>query len=206
MIKVGIADDHAIFRQGLSELLSGDGRVRLAGTASDGREALELARSLGDGVLILDISMPVMDGLEVARKVRDEGLPVRLVLLSMHNDPVVVRKAYELGVEGFVLKEEAFGDLLSAVETAWRGSRFFSPKALALLAGGDIEGPRDPLSPREREVAARIAKGLTTKEIAEALSISPKTVETHRQRIMEKLGFHKAAEIAAYAVKTGIAD
>jgi DNA-binding NarL/FixJ family response regulator len=206
MIRVGIADDHAIFRQGLAELLGGDERVELCGTASDGAEALALARSLGEGVLILDISMPVMDGLEVARRIAEEKLPLRVVLLSMHNDPVVVRKAYELGAEGFVLKEEAFADLLSAVVTAHRGSRFFSPKALSLLASGKAEAPRDPLSPREREVAALIARGFSTKEIAEDLRISPKTVETHRQRIMEKLGFHKAAEIATYAVRTGLAD
>jgi DNA-binding NarL/FixJ family response regulator len=206
MIRVGIADDHEIFRQGLAELLGSDERVELVGTASDGSEALVLAKSIGEGVLILDISMPLMDGLEVSRRAREEKLPVRVVLLSMHNDPVVVRKAYDLGVEGFVLKEEAFDDLLIAVETASRGSRFFSPKALALLAGGGGEAEREILSPREREVATRIARGFTTKEIAADLGISPKTVETHRQRIMEKLGFHKAAEIAAYAVKAGYTE
>lgn len=201
MTRIVIADDHKVFRQGLAELFSEDPSVSVVGMAADGPEALALARSLRPDVLVLDISMPGMDGLQVAATLRREGLPVRIVLLTMHKDAVNVRLALELQVEGYVLKEDAFEQLAAAVARVGRGERFFSPVALAGFAPGEADGG---LTPREREVVALIAAGKTTREIAAALGISLKTVETHRQRLMQKLGFHKAAEIVHYAVKTGL--
>lgn len=204
MIRVLIADDHVIFRQGLFELLAGEKGIVVAGSASGGKEAVDLCRSLRPDVLVLDVSLPDLDGFEVTRRIRAEGMPVKVTMLTMHRDPDTVRRAFELGVEGYVLKDEAFNDLSYAIRSVFGGSRFFSPRAMsAFSSSGDGPG-RGPLSPREREVAVRIANGMTTKEIAADLGIGVKTVETHRQRIMEKLGFHKAAEIAAYVVKSGL--
>lgn len=185
-------------------MLAGAPGLSVEGSASDGVGALELARSLGAGVLVLDISMPGPDGLEVAGRIRDEGLPVKVILLSMHDDPAIVRKAFEIGVHGFVVKEEAFDDLLTAIRTAARGGRYFSAKALPLLAKTREEPGVPRLSPREKDVASRIGRGHTVKEIAASLGISPKTVETHRQRIMEKLGCRKSTEIAVYAARKGM--
>jgi DNA-binding NarL/FixJ family response regulator len=201
MTRIVIADDHQVFRQGLAELFTDDPGVTLVGMAADGAEALELARRLRPDVLVLDISMPALDGFQVARAIREEELPVHIVLLTMHKDAVNVRLALEAGVEGYVLKDDAFEQLAAAVAAVARGGRFFSPVALAGLSPSEGEGV---LSPREREVVALIAGGKSTREIADTLGISVKTVDTHRQRIMLKLGFHKAAEIVHYAVKAGL--
>ena len=201
MTRIVIADDHKVFRQGLAELFSEDPSVTVLGMAGDGHEALALARSLRPDVLVLDISMPGLDGLQVAGAIRGRGCPLRIVLLTMHKDAVNVRLALEHRVEGYVLKEDAFEQIAAAVAAVARGERFFSSEAITGLTLGEGEGV---LSPREREVVALIAAGKSTREIADALGISVKTVDTHRQRIMLKLGFHKAAEIVQYAVKIGL--
>jgi len=201
MIRIVIADDHKVFRQGLAELFAADPSMTLLGMANDGHEALALARSLRPDVIVLDISMPGMDGLQVAREIRKEALPVRIVLLTMHKDAVNIRLALEIGVEGYVLKDDAFEQLTAAVVAVANGERFFSQVALVGLERGGGEGD---LTPREREVVALIAAGRSAREIAKALGISVKTVDTHRQRIMQKLAFHKTAEIVHYAVKTGL--
>jgi DNA-binding NarL/FixJ family response regulator len=203
VIRVLIADDHPIFRKGLAELLAGDPSIEVAGMASDGEEALSLARSLAPDLLVLDISMPKLDGFAVAGRLREEGAVARVVMLSMHKDPASVRRAFALGVGGFVLKEEAFSDLMYAISAVARGQRFFSPAVQGFLGEEGKGGGGGGLTPREREVAELIALGRSTKEIASELAISGKTVETHRQHIMEKLGCRKATEIAAYAVKAG---
>jgi DNA-binding NarL/FixJ family response regulator len=183
-------------------LFSEDPSTQIVGMAADGNEALALARRLRPDVLVLDISMPGLDGLQVAGTIRREGLPVRIVLLTMHKDAVNVRLAMELRVEGYVLKEDAFEQISAAVAAVARGERFFSQDAITGLALG--EGEAGGLSPREREVVALIAAGKSTREIAEALGVSAKTIDTHRQRIMLKLGFHKVTEIVHYAVKMGL--
>lgn len=198
MTRIVIADDHKVFRQGLAELFSEDPSVSVVGMAGDGREALALARSLRPDVLVLDISMPGLDGLQVAGAIRSEGLPVRIVLLTMHKDAVNVRLALESRVEGYVLKDDAFEKLSTAVAAVARGERFFSQGALVGLAPDEADGV---LTPREREVVALVAAGKSTREIATSLGISAKTVETHRQRVMQKLGFHKVAELVQYAVR-----
>lgn len=200
MTRIVIADDHKVFRQGLAELFSENPSVSVVGMAGDGHEALALARDLRPDVLVLDISMPGLDGLQVAGAIRRAGLPVRIVLLTMHKDAVNVRLALESKVEGYVLKDDAFEQLAAAVAAVARGERFYSPVALVGLAPEEAEGV---LTPREREVVALVAVGRTTRQIAAALGISTKTVETHRQRVMQKLGFHKAAEIVQYAIKMG---
>lgn len=201
MTRIVIADDHKVFRQGLSELFADDPAVSVVATAADGNEALAAARRLRPDVLVLDISMPGLNGLQVAAAIRAERLPVKVVLLTMHKDAVNVRLALEADVDGYVLKDDAFEQLSAALAAAVRGERFISPTALAGLGSTAAEGP---LTPREQEVVVLVAAGRSTREIGEALGISQKTVETHRQHIMRKLGFHKAAEIVQYALRAGL--
>ncbi|HEY5996787.1 MAG TPA: response regulator transcription factor [Candidatus Deferrimicrobiaceae bacterium] len=204
MIRVLIADDHAIFRQGLESLLSRNPAVTLVGAASNGPEVLSMVDSLRPQVVVLDISMPGMDGFEVVRRLREQASTVKVLLLSMHKDPVSLRLAVELQVDGYILKDEAVGELMTAIQAVSRGKRHFSPQAKAAIE--ESEGGRggELLAPRELQVVALIAEGKTTKEIAAALNISVNTVATHRERIMQKLGFKKVAQIVSYALKTGI--
>jgi DNA-binding NarL/FixJ family response regulator len=206
MIRVLVADDHAIFRQGLIELISGEEGLEIAGTARDGQEAIDLTESLRPDVLILDISMPVVDGYEVFRRIRKQGIGVKVVVLSMHKDSGSIRRALDLGVDGYILKEDAFDELARAIRTVSEGGRFLTPsvRAVANRAAGEPE--RDLLTARERQVVTLIAAGKSTREIGEALHIGVKTVETHRQHIMDKLGFRKTAQIAVYAMKEGLVE
>jgi DNA-binding NarL/FixJ family response regulator len=204
MTRVLIADDHAMFRQGLSELLGGKEGIVVAGTAKDGTEALSLTSSLRPDVVILDISMPDIDGFEVARRIRELRLGVKVLVLSMHKDTGSIRRALDLGVDGYILKEEAFDDLARAIEVVAAGGRFLSPPVRSAANRQAGEPVREALTARERQVVALIAEGRSTREIAEALGIGTKTVETHRQHIMDKLGFRKTAQIAVYAIKEGL--
>jgi DNA-binding NarL/FixJ family response regulator len=203
MIKVLIADDHKMVREGLAELLAGERSVTVVGTASDGAEALSKVNALKPDLLILDISMQILDGFEVLRHLRQQGLHVKILMLSMHKDSTSIRKALDLGADGYVLKEEAFDTLTTAIAEVMRGNRYFStPTAIAL---GSLERETvDVLTPREREIVGLIAAGQTTKEVAAILGISAKTVETHRHRVMEKLGCHKVTDLVRYALKRGL--
>lgn len=203
MTRVVIADDHRIFREGLAELLSGTPGIAVVGTAGDGEEALAVTRAARPDVLILDLTMPRLDGYAVAARLREEGLPVRVLMLSMHKDAGHVRRALDLGVAGYVLKDDAFEQLAEAVGRIAAGGRYVSEVANAALAAAEPSG--EPLTPREREVVTQIASGRTTREIADALGISVKTVETHRQHIMGKLGCRKVTDIVLYAVRAGLA-
>lgn len=204
MIRVLIADDHEIFRQGLSELLRRKQGIDVAGTAGDGAEALSMLPSIRPDVLILDLTMPVMDGFEVARQVREQRLNVKILVLSMHKDPGSVRRALALGVDGFILKDEAFNDLARAIEVVMDGGRFLSPPVRSAANRLLADTSPEVLTPRERQVVSLIAVGKSTREIANELGIGVKTVETHRQHIMDKLGFRKTAQIAVYAMKEGL--
>lgn len=206
MIRVLIADDHAIFRQGLSELLAGEKGVAVAGSARDGSEALSMTCTLLPDVLILDLSMPGLDGFEVTRRVRDLRLDVKVLVLSMHKDSGSIRRALDLGADGYIMKEDAFDELAKAIEVVMGGERFLSPPVRAAVnrMAGDPEV--ESLTGRERQVVSLIAAGKSTREIASELGIGIKTVETHRQHVMEKLGFRKTAQIAVYAIKEGLVE
>ncbi len=206
MIRVLIADDHAIFRQGLSELLAGEKGVAVAGSARDGSEALSMTCTLLPDVLILDLSMPGLDGFEVTRRVRDLWLDVKVLVLSMHKDSGSIRRALDLGADGYIMKEDAFDELAKAIEVVMGGERFLSPPVRAAVnrMAGDPEV--ESLTGRERQVVSLIAAGKSTREIASELGIGIKTVETHRQHVMEKLGFRKTAQIAVYAIKEGLVE
>jgi len=207
MIRLILADDHAIFRQGLARLLESDEGIELAGEAGDGEAAWDLIREERPDVAVLDISMPGKNGIDVAREIRAAGLPTRALLLTMHDDPTLAQEAEEAGVLGFVVKEEAFSDLLTAIRAVADGQRFVS-RVVAEKVNQMASREEAPaaLSPREREVLGNIASGLTNKEIARKLEISPKTVDTHRTRLMRKLNVHTTADMVRYAMKIGLTE
>jgi DNA-binding NarL/FixJ family response regulator len=202
VIRAVIADDHQLFRQGLKELLTADGGIEVVGTASNGAEVLSVVGTLQPDLLLLDLSMPLLNGLDALLHLRRQEHSPKIVILSMHNDPVGMNRAFAMGADGYVVKEEAFDHLLLAIERVMAGQRFF-PEGIGKKPEARGEEPREVLSPREREIVTLIAEGKTTKEIASALAISVKTVETHRQRTLQKLGLSKATELVRYALRQG---
>jgi DNA-binding NarL/FixJ family response regulator len=205
VIKVIIADDHTIFRQGLRQLLEAIKDLTVAGEAADGQQALKLIRELQPDVAILDVSMP-KGGLEVVSEICNQGLLTKIVLLTMHNDADAANRALQAGAHGYVLKDNAFEDLVYALHSVKGGGTFISPSlAAGVLKSGERRKEDEPLTRREREVLALIANGLTNRQIGEKLFISIKTVETHRARIMQALDLHSTAELVRYAIEKGIA-
>lgn len=204
-IGVIVADDHAIFRQGLASLLQAEADIVLLAQASTGAEAWGLIESMRPDVAILDLSMPQLSGIEVARRVEAAGFDTRIVLLTMHDDPSAVLQALETGVAGYILKDNSFEELVQAVHNVATGGTFVTPAIRAKLRTLQREGrPAVPLSPREREVIRLIALGNSSKEIARIMAISPRTVDTYRSRSMEKLGLHSLADVVRYAVQAGM--
>ncbi len=203
MMRLVLADDHAIFRQGLSRLLHTWTEAQVVGEAADGQEAWRLIQTLAPDVAILDIEMPRLGGIEILSKVRGEGLATRVVLLTMHDEPALALDAERAGAQGYVLKDNTFEELVNAVKKVAGGHCFMSPSVAEKLSAFRLNGGGANLSPREREVLKLIASGLSSKAIAKALNISPKTVETHRNRLMTKLNLHSVAELVRYAVQTG---
>lgn len=207
MIRVVIADDHAIFREGLIKLLASSPMIEVTGNAGNGEEALRLILDNKPDVAIIDISMPGMDGLRILEHLQRDGNPgTKVIFLTMHNNPSLASKAVKLGASGYVLKESTFKDLIYAVETVASGQKFIS----ASVSEGLINTPdkRDEkmlfLTAREREVMQLIATGVKNSEIAKRLFISEKTVNTHKMRIMKKLDLHSIADIVRYAIKSGL--
>lgn len=206
MIKVIIADDHTIFRQGLAQLLGAVEDITVAGEAADGQEAWRLICEMQPDIAILDLSMP-SGGLEVAQKVRSQSLATKILLLTMHDEPDAASKALQGGAHGYVLKDNAFEDLIYALRSVARGGTFISPSLMAgVLKAGERRKENEPLTRREREVLSLIATGLTNRQTAEKLFISIKTVETHRARIMQALDLHTTAELVRYAIENGLLD
>ena len=208
MITVVIADDHVIFRQGLLKLLQSAEDIEVVADTGSSDEALRLIVEKKPDVAILDISMPGLSGIEIMEEVQRKGIGTKIVFLTMHSDPLTAKRAIQSNASGYVLKDDAFEDLLYAVKAVASGGTFVSPsiseKVLKLEAGREKEG--SILTGREREVLQLIASGLTNKKIADKLCVSVKTVETHRTRILQKLGAHTAADLVRYAIKTGLLD
>jgi DNA-binding NarL/FixJ family response regulator len=212
MTSIVVADDHGIVREGLRRLLESEPAWTVCGEAADGREVLEeVARSKPD-VVVLDITMPRLGGLETLERLRAEHPETKVVLLSVHSDPPFIQSAIALGVDGYVLKNGPSGEIVTAIQAVTRDGNYFSP-AVAREIVEQLRTPRpegdDPfslLSVREREVLHRIADGLTAKEVAVELSISTKTVEAHRTSLMRKLGVRKATELVRYALRHGLIE
>lgn len=212
MIKVIIAEDHQMVRAGLHALLDKAGGIEVLGEASNGQEAISLVQKLSPHVLIMDIRMPILNGIQAAEHIRELKLPVRIVLVSMYSDASLVHQALKSGVKGYVLKSSASEELLSAVQAAYRGETFLSSPISSIVLdhvppadGGSVD-PFDSLSPREKEILQLIAEEHTSADIAEVLAISEKTVEKHRTHLMDKLNVKNLAGLVRLAIRYGLVD
>ena len=204
-IRIILADDHAIFRQGLTQLLEPEHGFKLMAQVSNGREAWELIEALQPDVAILDITMDELTGIEVARKATNAGCRTRVLLLTMHSDPTMALEAQEAGAAGYVLKDNTFEELVTAVRTVVAGGTFMTASIQDRLRDLQSHGHTTiHLSKREREVIKLIALGHSSKEIGRLLGISHRTVDTHRNRLMGKLDLKTLADVVRYAVRTGI--
>src|SRR3990172_1492027 len=208
-IRILLVDDHKVLRSGLRALLNLEPDLEVVGEASNGREAIRLTETLRPDVVVMDISMPEMDGLKAAEEIHSLGLPARIVMLTVHADEDYLFQTLKAGASGFVHKSSADRELIDAIRTAHRGDVFLYPSAIKRLLGEYLRGgnkhaeEKEPLTNREREVLKLTAEGFTNNEIAEKLVISPKTVDTYRQRLMAKLNLHHRSELIRYALKRG---
>jgi DNA-binding NarL/FixJ family response regulator len=212
MIRIVLADDHAVMRRGLRLVLLEQQDFQVVGEASDGREAVRLAEALHPDVVVLDISMPGLNGIEAARQISARQPDTALVVLSMHSDEGYVLRALKAGVRGYLLKEAPESDFIQAIHCVSQGKAFFSPAVSRTLAEDyvrqsnerDIEDSYDLLTVREREILQLIAEGRSNKEVAATLNLSVYTVETHRSNVMSKLNLHSIPELILYAVRKGV--
>jgi two-component system response regulator NreC len=209
-IHILLADDHSVLRSGLRALLSIEPDFDVVGEAGTGREAVQQAQKLKPDVIVMDISMPEMDGMRAAEEIQRLGLTSKVVILTVHAEEEYLFKTLRVGASGYVLKSAADTELIDAIRTAHRGDVFLYPSAVKKLLGEYLRGRSgdggeyDTLTSREMEVLKFTAEGYTNHEIAEKLVISPKTVDTYRQRIMEKLNLHHRAELVRYALRRGL--
>jgi DNA-binding NarL/FixJ family response regulator len=211
-LRILLADDHTVVRQGLRKVLEERPEWEVVAEAGDGREAVRQAEQLKPDIAILDVAMPLLNGIETTRQITRRVPNTRVLVLSMHADEAYVTQMLQAGAAGYLLKDSADVDLIQAVSEVAKGKSFFSPAIARVmlddyvrqLADKGVTDRYQSLSEREREIFQLIAEGKTNKEIASLLSISPSTVETHRAHIMEKLDLHSAAEIVLYAVRRGV--
>ncbi len=209
-VRVVIVEDHALVRQGFRRLLEDNAAIAVVGEGGTGLEAVELAQNLQPDVMLLDMAMPELNGIEAAEEIARQWPKIKLVVLSMYSDEAYVRQALRVGVKGYLLKDALDLDLAQAVLTVAGGKPFLSPGIAEMLLetfrGGKEEQPDDPyerLTLREKQVLQLVAQGKSNKEIAQLLEISPNTVAVHRANLMETLGLHRTAELVLYAVKKG---
>ncbi len=211
-ITVLLAEDHAVVRQGLSSLLRADGHFQVVGGARTGREAVEQARALRPDVILMDIAMPVLNGLEATRQILAEDPKAKVVILSAHSDDPYIERMREVGVAGFLEKQTSAEVLVEAIRDVAKGKTYFSPSIARRLLDQrlDREGRPRPdgkrPTPREAEVLQLVAEGYANKQIAAALHISVKTVEKHRQQLMDKLQIHDTAGLTRHAIATGVIE
>jgi DNA-binding NarL/FixJ family response regulator len=210
MIRVMIAEDHKIVREGIVSLISREPEIEVIGEAENGVTAIDMARELEPDVIVMDISMPELNGIEAMVRIREYLPEGRIFALSMHEDRRFVLEALKSGANGYMLKDCAAEDLVLGIKAIAGGETFFSPRVAAMLANDYVKrinepgSPLDSISGREREVLKLIAEGLNTKAIAYKLDISIKTVETHRTHIMKKLHIFNVAELTKLAIKEGL--
>ncbi len=211
--RIVIADDHRIVREGLKSLVEKEKDLEVAGMAENGRQALLLTRKLKPDVVIIDIAMPDLNGIDAAQQIADEVPGVKVIALSMHSEKQFVEGMLRAGAAGYLLKDSAFEELIKAIRIVCAGKKYLSPEVTDIVLrnylspsiGEDVEKEPD-LTLREREVLQLISEGSTTREIAEQINISIKTVETHRKNIMDKLNLHTVAELTRFAIRNGISS
>ena len=211
-LRVVLGDDHTLVRQGIRKILEERGDWEVVAEAGDGREAVRKVIEHEPDVAILDIGMPLLNGIEATRQIVKRVPGVRVLILSMHSDEAYITQALQAGAKGYLLKDSADTDLIRGVTDVAAGKSFFSPAVAKVmlddyvrhLADKGIVDRFDALSEREREIFQLVAEGHSNKEIAELLSISPATVETHRAHILQKLDLHNTAEVVLYAVRRGV--
>lgn len=208
--KILIVDDHKIVREGLSSLIEENGGYEVVGQASNGRDAIKLARKINPDIVIMDVAMAEMNGIEATRQLTGLLPDIRVLALSMHSDSRYVKQMLEAGALGYLLKENAFEEIVTALHSLVAGKMYVSPQAsgnmLQNLAQGRVDNTDSPLTAREKETLQLITEGHSTAEIADRLFISVKTVESHRKKIMDKLDMHSIAELTKYAIREGITE
>ena len=212
-ISVFLADDHAIVRKGLRALLEHEAGMKVIGEAEDGIETVKKVEELLPGILVLDISLPLLNGLEVARKLNKRRPEIKIIILSMHDSEELVYETLRAGVKGYILKKSAPEQLVAAIQSVSLGKTFFSPEIVELISarmneqGPQTENnlPQTPiLTERESQILQLVAEGHCNREMAKILQISIKTVENHRAKIMEKMNFKNVADLIRYAISKGI--
>jgi len=208
-----LVDDHKMIRDGLRALISQHNNMEVIGEAADGKSAVQVARKISPDVIVIDIGMPELNGIEATRQITALKCKPKVIGLSMHADRRYVTQMLKAGASGYVLKDSAFEELVQAITTVVKGETYLSPQIAGTLVTEFKRTARDDdgsvfsvLTQREREVLQQISEGVSTKETASALSVSVKTIETHRRQVMEKLDLHSVAELTKYAVKEGLTE
>ena len=213
MLRILLADDHRMFRLGLRTLLEREPGNEVVGEAADGREAVTLARKLEPDIVIMDLQMPILGGVEATRKIRARSPQCRVICLSASSDAAAVRRAIAVGADAYVLKDSAFDQLIEAINVVMKGERFLSPPIVGvvlddyrrLFSGQENEGA-SALTPRETEILQLLAEGRSSKQIASILDLSVKTIDTHRQNLMRKLHLNGIADLTKFAIREGLAS
>ncbi len=213
MIRILLADDHALMRRGIRDLLMSESEFEIIGEAGDGREAVRLAEQLRPDVMIMDLAMPELNGLDAIRQIRKDAPEIELLVFSMHDSEELIREVFAAGARGYVLKSDVALYLIEAVKSLARHKPFFTPRIseailnslVSTATPGQVEPARPgPLSAREREILQLLAENKSNKDIAKALGISVRTVETHRRSVMQKLDATSIVELVHYAIRNGI--
>jgi len=213
-LRILVADDHGLMRRGTRVLLEAQHGWKVVGEAANGREAVEKAIELKPDVAILDISMPDLDGVQVTRQIREAVPNTKILVLTMHESDRMVQRALDAGAHGYILKSDLTECLVKAVKGASDGTRFLTPRVSKIMLEGSLKAKRErqlqkragaATTPRETEIIRLLAEGKTNKEIAVLLGIAVRTVESHRAKVMLKLGFHSLTELIHYAIRHGIA-
>jgi two-component system response regulator NreC len=211
-LRILLADDHVVMRTGLRALLERQPNLEVVGESENGRETVELVTALRPDVVVMDVGMPILNGIEATKIIVTERPDTAVVVLSMHADESYVMRALKAGARAYLLKDSAAADLIGAIQAVSQYNSFFSPKVSRIMAEDYVRVLRqkgavdsyDLLTGREREILQLLAEGKANKEVATALNISPYTVETHRSHILQKLSLHNSAELVLYAVRKGI--
>jgi DNA-binding NarL/FixJ family response regulator len=211
-LKLLLADDHEIVRRGLRAVLEAQKDCEVVGEAADGRQATALVKELNPDIVILDISMPLLNGLEATRQILKIRPQTKVLILTMHESDPLIRDVLDAGARGYILKTDAGRDLIAAVESLRRNKTFFTSRVSQMILDGFLKRPSDSenggirLTPRQREIVQLLAEGKSSKEVAVALDLSVKTAETHRVNIMRKLGCHSVSEVVRYAIRNKIIE